>query len=65
MGPSSDTDAVVDPKLKVYGINNLRVIDSSTITQIPNGNINAPTIMIAEKGSDLIKDYWLANSTTS
>ncbi|CAG5044470.1 unnamed protein product [Parnassius apollo] len=59
MGPSSDPMAVVDPQLQVYGIQGLRVIDASIMPAITNGNINAPVIMIAEKGSDLIKDTWL------
>ncbi|CAK1590448.1 unnamed protein product [Parnassius mnemosyne] len=59
MGPSSDPMAVVDPQLQVYGIQGLRVIDASIMPAITNGNINAPVIMIAEKGSDLIKETWL------
>lgn len=58
MGPQSDKDAVVDPQLRVYGIKNLRVIDASIMPNITSGNINAPTIMIAEKGSDMIKQFW-------
>jgi len=58
MGPASDKEAVVDPRLRVHGINGLRVIDAS-ITPIISGNhTNVPTIMIAEKGSDLIKEDW-------
>ena len=48
--------AVVDEKLKVYGIQNLRVIDSSIMPDIVSSNINASTVMIGEKGADLIKD---------
>jgi len=58
MGPPTDPLAVVDPKLRVYGIQGLRVIDASIMPQITNGNINAPTIMIGEKGSDMIINYW-------
>lgn len=59
MGPASDPMAVVDPQLRVYGVKGLRVIDASIMPTITNGNINAPTIMIAEKGADMIKEYWL------
>lgn len=62
MGPSNDPDAVVDAKLRVYGINNLRVIDASIMPTICSGNTNAPVIMIGEKGADLIKKDWLAVS---
>ncbi|KAI5634285.1 GMC oxidoreductase domain-containing protein [Phthorimaea operculella] len=61
MGPKWDHDAVVDPRLKVYGIKKLRVIDSSIMPEIVRGNTNAPTIMIAEKGSDMIKEEWLSS----
>jgi choline dehydrogenase len=48
------TDAVVDSRLRVHGVRHLRVIDASVMPQIIAGNTNAPTIMIAEKGSDMI-----------
>ena len=49
-----DDMAVVDENLKVKGIQNLRVIDASVIPEIPSANLNAPTLMIAEKGADNI-----------
>lgn len=58
MGPSWDSDAVVDPRLRVYGVSGLRVIDASIMPKIISGNPNAPVIMIGEKGADLIKQDW-------
>ncbi len=46
--------AVVDDRLRVYGINGLRVADCSIMPEIVSGNTNAPAIMIGEKASDLI-----------
>ncbi|XP_021932340.1 glucose dehydrogenase [FAD, quinone]-like isoform X2 [Zootermopsis nevadensis] len=62
MGPDSDEDAVVDPQLRVRGIKNLRVVDSSIIPVIISGHLVAPTYMIAEKASDMIKNHWNATS---
>ncbi|XP_026740785.1 glucose dehydrogenase [FAD, quinone] isoform X2 [Trichoplusia ni] len=59
MGPYWDPEAVVDHQLRVYGVKGLRVIDGSIMPNIVSGNTNAPIIMIGEKGSDMIKEFWL------
>jgi choline dehydrogenase len=46
--------AVVDPQLKVHGIDALRVVDASVMPRVNGGHTNAPTVMIAEKAADLI-----------
>jgi choline dehydrogenase-like flavoprotein len=50
----TDVMAVVDSALRVRGIDGLRVIDASVMPKIIRGHTNAPTVMIAEKGADLI-----------
>ena len=47
--------AVVDERLRVKGVQNLRVIDASVMPAVPSGNINAAVVAIAEKGADLVK----------
>lgn len=55
MGNSSSPDAVVDERLRVRGIRNLRVIDSSIMPVITNANTNAPSMMIGERGTALVQ----------
>ena len=55
MGARSDPRAVVDPQARVIGLEALRVIDSSIMPSITTGNLNAPTIMLAEKLADAVR----------
>ncbi|XP_068624033.1 glucose dehydrogenase [FAD, quinone]-like [Battus philenor] len=61
MGPKWDKTAVVDPRLKVYGISGLRVIDASIMPVVPRGNTNAPSIMVGEKGAVYVMEDWSKN----
>jgi choline dehydrogenase len=56
MGNQSAPATVVDPACRVVGMEHLRVVDSSVFPIITNGNLNAPTIMLAERAADLILD---------
>ena len=51
----TNEDAVVDPELRVSGVDGLRVVDASVMPAVPRGNTNAPTVMIAEKAAELIR----------
>jgi len=55
MGPARDPMAVVDHELRVHGVAGLRVVDASVMPTITSGNTNSPTLMIAEKGAELIR----------
>lgn len=54
----TDDEAVVDPVLRVRGVDHLRVIDSSIFPTIPSSNTNAPTIALGERGAEIVLDAW-------
>ena len=57
MGPSAE-DSVVDARLRVHGVQGLRVIDSSIFPTIPGGNTTAPSYMVGEKGAAMLQEDW-------
>jgi choline dehydrogenase len=58
MRPALDRSAVVDTRLRVYGVKSLRVVDAPIIPVLPAAHTNAPTMMVAEKAADYIKHDW-------
>ena len=57
MGPASDPGAVVDDVLRLHGLGGLRVVDASIMPTMLSANLNAATLMLAEKASDLIRGH--------
>ena len=58
----SDAEAVVDTELRVNGVEGLRIVDASVMPTVPRGNTNAPTIAIAERAADLIREGTTSSS---
>jgi choline dehydrogenase len=58
MGPISDQGAVVDQRLRVYGVKGLRVIDASIMPMVPSAHTNFPCMMLGAKAADMVKQDW-------
>jgi 4-pyridoxate dehydrogenase len=65
MGPVTDPSAVVGPDLRVHGLDALRVVDASVMPDLVGGMINAPVVMIAERGADLVRGAGLATDVAA
>ncbi|XP_035709623.1 glucose dehydrogenase [FAD, quinone] isoform X1 [Folsomia candida] len=65
MGMEGKSSSVVNSQLRVVNTTNLRVIDASVIPHITNGNLNAPTMMIGEKGAEMVLSYWESRGESS
>jgi len=58
MGSDTDARSVVNPRLQVLHMKNLRVIDASVMPEVPSGNTHAPTLAVADRGADIILEDW-------
>lgn len=58
MAPVQDLTGVVSPRLKVHGVQGLRIADASIMPRIPASHTHAPVLMIAEKAAEMIKEDW-------